>query len=186
MPIYEYYCPDNHTVYQFYAKTLAQGKTVPRCPDNPKFRMQKAVSAFAAITGGKKGDAAPLDAAPGGGGDDHDPRVEAALHEMESEMAHLGDNDPRAVGRMMRRVSEISGEKLDGEMEEIMRKLEEGVDPESIDSMLGADEAAPTSPYDDDSPEEGPAVAADHKEPRHRFRARTTAPRRDPKLYDYE
>jgi len=23
MPIYEYYCPDNHTVYQFYAKTLA-------------------------------------------------------------------------------------------------------------------------------------------------------------------
>jgi hypothetical protein len=33
MPIYEYYCPQNHTVYQFYAKTLAQGKTAPKCPD---------------------------------------------------------------------------------------------------------------------------------------------------------
>ena len=29
MPIYEYYCPDNHKIYQFYAKTLAQGRTVP-------------------------------------------------------------------------------------------------------------------------------------------------------------
>ena len=26
MPIYEYYCPDNHTIYQFFAKTLAQGQ----------------------------------------------------------------------------------------------------------------------------------------------------------------
>ena len=25
MPIYEYYCPDNHTIYQFYAKSIAQG-----------------------------------------------------------------------------------------------------------------------------------------------------------------
>ena len=27
MPIYEYYCPDNHTIYQFYAKTLAEVQT---------------------------------------------------------------------------------------------------------------------------------------------------------------
>ncbi len=30
MPIYEYYCPDNHTIYQFYAKTLAQGQSMPK------------------------------------------------------------------------------------------------------------------------------------------------------------
>ena len=54
MPIYEYYCPDNHTIYQFYAKTLAQGGTVPRCPDNPKYRMKKLVSAFAITSGGAK------------------------------------------------------------------------------------------------------------------------------------
>ena len=52
MPIYEYYCQDNHTIYQFYAKTLAQGKGVPKCPDNPKFKLRKLVSAFAVTTGG--------------------------------------------------------------------------------------------------------------------------------------
>ena len=39
MPLYEYYCPDNNKIYQFYAKTIAQGATIPKCPDNPKFRM---------------------------------------------------------------------------------------------------------------------------------------------------
>ena len=67
MPIYEYYCQDNHTIYQFYAKTLAQGKLVPKCPDNPKFKLRKLVSAFAVTKGGKSDDsAAPKPAAPAG------------------------------------------------------------------------------------------------------------------------
>ena len=41
MPIYEFYCPDNHKIYQFYARTLAQGRVVPACPDNPGYRMRK-------------------------------------------------------------------------------------------------------------------------------------------------
>ncbi|HEY1111031.1 MAG TPA: FmdB family transcriptional regulator, partial [Opitutaceae bacterium] len=122
MPIYEYYCPDNHTIYQFYAKTLAQAKVVPRCPDNPKFRMQKAVSAFAAITGGGKKDDAPSGHLPeGGSAEDHDPRIDAAMQAMEGEMAHVDENDPKAMARMMRRMSELTGEKIDGEMEEVVR-----------------------------------------------------------------
>jgi len=50
MPIYEYYCPDNHRIYSFFAKTLAQGRTMPPCPDNPAYRMVKIVSSFA-VTG---------------------------------------------------------------------------------------------------------------------------------------
>ena len=85
MPIYEYYCPDNHTVYQFYAKTLAQGQTVPRCPDNPAFRMQKTVSAFAITSGGKKGTPDAEGGAPGGepGGEPaEDARMEAAIEAL--------------------------------------------------------------------------------------------------------
>jgi len=59
MPIYEYYCPDNHTIYQFYAKTLAQGKITPKCPANPAYRMEKILSSFAVTSGGKKDDAPP-------------------------------------------------------------------------------------------------------------------------------
>ena len=44
MPIYEFYCPENHRIYQFYARTLAQGRSVPKCPDNPGFTMRKMLS----------------------------------------------------------------------------------------------------------------------------------------------
>lgn len=186
MPIYEYYCPDNHTVYQFYAKTLAQGRTVPKCPDNPRFKMRKLVSAFAVTKGGSS-DAEPPPPVSPGAGDGEDARMEAAMASMEKEFAGVDENDPRAMGRMMRRMAELSGEKIDGEMEEVVRKLEEGADPDSLEDQLGGAEpgAEGGDPYG-----EGPGgpdpKAVDPKEARHRFRVRRTAPRRDPQLYDYQ
>lgn len=183
MPIYEYYCPDNHTIYQFYAKTLAQGQTTPKCPENPKFRMQKVVSAFAVTRGGKS-DEAPPPAAAADSPDD--PRMEAAMDAMEREFSNVDENDPRAMARMMRRMSELTGEKIDGEMEEVVRKLEEGADPDSLEEQMGGADAAGDA---DDPYGEGPGAEqtpGDPKEQRHRFKARSAAPRRDPKLYDYE
>jgi hypothetical protein len=184
MPIYEYYCPDNHTVYQFYAKTLAQGTLVPKCPDNPKFRLRKLVSSFAVTSGGKS-EAGPPAAAPAGEGGPDDARLEAAMGAMEQEFSSVDENDPRAMGRMMRRMAELTGEKIDGEMEEVVRKLEEGADPDSLeDSLGGPEDGGEGDPYG-----EGPGgpgkPAEDPREPKHRFRVRRTAPRRDPKLYDY-
>lgn len=187
MPIYEYYCPQNHTIYQFYAKTLAQGKTIPRCPDNPKFAMKKLVSAFAVTKGGKSDEAPPANAAPGDPAEDA--RMEAAMSAMEQEFSHVDENDPKAMARMMRKMSDLTGEKIDGEMEEVVRKLEEGADPESLDEQMGGE--APCQmpdPYGDGMGGMGgeQAPAPDPKEPKHRFRARRPALRRDPKLYDYE
>jgi hypothetical protein len=186
MPIYEYYCPENHTIYQFYAKTLAQGRTTPRCPDNPKHRLVRVLSPFA-VTGGKKKEAAAEEAGPRGGGES-DPaenaRMETAMAAMEREFGSVDENDPRAMGRMMRRMAELTGEKIDGEMEEVVRKLEEGADPEALEEQLGGDAAGEPDPYG-----EGPGEAPppnDPKEPRHRFKARRLPPRRDPKLYDYD
>jgi hypothetical protein len=193
MPIYEYYCPDNHTIYQFYAKTLAQGQTVPKCPENPKFRLKKVVSAFAITSGGAKDESAKTK--PGGADPSGDPvedaKMEAAMGAMESEFAHVDENDPKAMAKMMRRMSELTGEKIDGEMEEVVRKLEEGADPDSLEEQLGGGEGEPGAgdPYGDEMGMGmgGPGgPAPDPKEARHRFKVRRTAPRRDPKLYDYE
>lgn len=196
MPIYEYYCPDNNTIYQFFAKTLAQGKLIPKCPDNPKFRMEKAISAFAVKTTAKKssgekgaeGEGALGEVA--GGEPAEDARMEAAMNAMESEFANVDENDPRAMGRMMRRMAELSGEKIDGEMEEVVRKLEEGADPEKLEEELGG--AFPDEGGGMDDPYgEGPmpGMEKDQPEPkegRYRFKARRLPLRRDPKLYDYE
>ena len=116
--------------------------------------------------------------------------MEAAMNAMEGEFANVDENDPKAMARMMRRMSELTGEKIDGEMEEVVRKLEEGADPDSLEDQLGGGEegGGMDDPYGDGmgmgGPEGGPAP--DPKEPKHRFRVRRAAPRRDPKLYDYE
>ena len=192
MPIYEYHCPDNNTIYQFFAKTLAQGKLVPKCPDNPKFRMQKALSTFAVKTGGKKsGDGEAQEGAPGASGDPaEDARMEAAMNAMEGEFANVDENDPRAMGRMMRRMAELTGEKIDGEMEEVVRKLEEGADPESLEEQLGSDSAGGEEgmgdPYGDDPMPGAEGETAEPKGQRHRLKSLRRPLRRDPKLYDYE
>src|SRR5208283_620509 len=173
MPIYEYYCPDNNKIYQFFAKTLAQGKTVPKCPDNAAFRLEKLLSPFAVAGKGKKkdeagGESSSTEGSPAAGGED--PRMDAAMAAMESEFSNVDENDPRAMGRMMRRMAELSGEKIDGEMEEVVRKLEEGADPDSLEEQLGgAGEAGGDDPYDDGMGGETPPV--DPKEPKQRFKA---------------
>ena len=187
MPIYEYYCPDNHTIYQVYAKTLAQGQVVPRCPDGPKLRMRKLVSAFAVTKGGRADESAGAKPAADSRDPVEDARMEAAMGTMEKEFSSVDENDPRAMARMMRRMSELTGEKIDGEMEEVVRKLEEGTDPEALEDQLGGGapgEGDPNDPYGEGMGGE-PPTATDPKEPKHRFRARPAAPARDPQLYDY-
>ena len=189
MPIYEYYCPDNHTIYQFYAKTIAQGTVVPKCPDNPKYRMKKVVSAFAITSKGGKDETGEPKPGAVTGDSAEDARMEAAMGAMEKEFANVDENDPRAMARMMRKMSELTGEKIDGEMEEVVRKLEEGADPESLEEQFGDDAPGEPDPYGDEMGMGGMAgdqPPADLKEPKHRFNARRVAPRRDPKLYDYE
>jgi hypothetical protein len=197
MPIYEYYCPDNHKIYSFYAKTLAQGQTVPKCPGNPAFRMQKLISSFA-VTGRKRkaagidtSDASATPPAAGASGDPaEEARMEAAMSAMEGEFAKVDENDPRAMGRMMRRMSEVTGEKLDGEMEEVVRKLEEGADPDELEAQMG--DAFGEGGGTDDPNGMGPPGGgegmppAEPKEPKRRLRIRRGPPARDPRLYDYE
>jgi hypothetical protein len=191
MPIYEFYCERNHTVYQFYAKTLAQGKLVPRCPADPRWPLRRVVSQFA-FTG--RAQEPPADADLSAGGDPAaDARMEVAMSAMEKEFDSVDENDPKAMARMMRRMSELTGEKIDGEMEEVVRKLEEGVDPETLEDRLGGGSGGGEGGEGDPlgmgaNPGEGPETDREKKEARTRWKLRraTTQPRRDPRLYDYE
>lgn len=189
MPIYEYYSPETHKIYSFFAKTLAQGQRTPRCPDNPDARMVKLLSSFAVVGAKPKsegGEASPASDGAAGAGDDA--RIEAAMNAMEREFSGLDENDPRAMARLMRRMAEMSGEKLDEPMEEAVRKLEEGADPDSLEEQLG-DAFGPEGGEGDPGGERPPPGADQQPEPkegRAKFKVRRTAPVRDPKLYDYE
>lgn len=184
MPIYEYYSPDTHRIYSFYAKTLAQGRLTPQCPDNPKARMQRMLSTFAVGNGEShtESEVRP-NASPG----DDDARLDAAMQQVEGEISQLDEKDPRALARLMRRMADAAGGKLDAPMEEAVRKLEEGADPDTLEEQLGDLLDAP-------APGEGSAAPTDSPsaKPRGRKKARAARPTvrrgpptRDPKLYDY-
>ena len=53
------------------------------------------------------------------------------------EAESIDENDPRQLGRLMRRMGEITGESFDEPMEEAIRRLEAGEDPEKIEDDMG-------------------------------------------------
>jgi len=136
MPIHEYYCPDNHRIYTFYARTLSDGARTPRCPANPAFRMERLISQVAIL---RKTSAVPADGQSPAEEETEDPRMERALAEMEREFAGMDESnpDPRMLGRMMRKMAEISGQSMPGAFDEMTRRLEAGEDPERLEADYG-------------------------------------------------
>ncbi len=166
MPIYEFYSSDTNKVYSFFARSLAQGQKVPRCPDKPGARMERMISRFAVT-----GKATEKADSPAG---DSDPRMERMMAEMQSEMEGLDESnpDPKSLGRMMRKMTEATGRPMPKEMEQMIRRLEAGEDPEKLEEEFG-------DAFDGmDFP--GEEQPGDPSSPRHASRR----PVRDPALYE--
>ena len=125
MPIYEFYSPDSHRIYSFLAKRFLKEGEVPICPDGPKNRMEKVVSAFAFT-----GKAKEVVKKEGESGAEMDPRMEREMMKMADEFSKMDERnpDPRMLGKMMRRMMEATGQKLPGEMGEMLQRLEKGED----------------------------------------------------------
>lgn len=64
-------------------------------------------------------------------------RMEQAIQAMAGEMEGLDENDPRQMARFMRKLTEATGMDLGTGMEEAMRRLESGEDPEKIEEEMG-------------------------------------------------
>ena len=78
---------------------------------------------------------APKTSPEGGAGDS--PEVAAQLEQLMGQMQGIDENDPRAMGRLMRRMSEITGEGMDDPaLEEAVRRLEGGEDPERVEELM--------------------------------------------------
>ena len=174
MPIYEFYSPDTHKIYSFFARSLAYAEKIPRCPDKPEARMERVLSRFAVTGRAKEKSETP------GGGDDLDPRMERVMAEMERDMAGLDENnpDPRALGHMMRKMTEATGQKMPAEMEQMIRRLEAGEDPEKLEEEFGEAFDTMDFPGEGDGGEGGDAPGA-------ATRARRKKAERDPTLHEF-
>ena len=174
MPIYEFYSPDTHRIYSFLTKRFLKEGEVPICPDEPKNRMEKMVSAFA-FTGRAKEVVKREGESEAG----MDPRMEQEMMRMADEFSKMDEKnpDPRVMGRMMRRMMEASGQKLPAEMGEMLQRLEKGENPDKLEEEYG----------DVMEKMEGVEGAGGEKKEDWKMRLRRRMPpRRDPKLYDWE
>lgn len=139
MPIYEFYCKDCHAVFQFFSKTVSPEK-IPPCPKHPEHApLERRMSRFAMGRPGIK-EASSGEGSGEGGGESRldDPRVEARMMDLMARMEGMDENDGRAMGRMMRELSQITGEGGDDPaMQEAIRRLEAGEDPEKVEEIVG-------------------------------------------------
>lgn len=141
MPIYEFLCPDCNRVYSFLTQSYDTAR-IPACPKCGATDLRRRVSQFAFVRGGQAKSTAGADIDLGddfapGGPDMADARMEREMMRLMSDAEGMDENDPRQLGAMMRRMSEISGEPMDEQMEEAVRRLEAGEDPDRIEEDLG-------------------------------------------------
>ena len=108
MPIYEFACPKCRRIFSFLSKRVNPGR-LPVCPKCGNKKMSRQISRFAMSKGLKEPAAKTGADAPDGPPmpDFDDPRVERAMMEMERDMEHLDENNPRHMAHMMKKMKDL-------------------------------------------------------------------------------
>ena len=138
MPIYEFACPKCRRIYSFLSKRVAPDR-LPVCPKCGNQKMSKQVSRFA-MTRKLAEPAAHTDAGPGEPPmpDLEDPRVAQAMAEMERDLEHLDENNPRHMAHMMKKMKNLMPPgSVPKELDVAIKRLEAGEDPEKIEADMG-------------------------------------------------
>src|ERR1043166_5627446 len=105
MPIYEFACPKCRKIFSFLSKRVNPDR-LPVCPKCGNKNLEKQVSRFAMSRGlaepaaKGEGDEVPMP-------DIDDPRVARAMMEMERDMEHLDEDNPKHMAHMMRKMKDL-------------------------------------------------------------------------------
>ena len=145
MPIYEFYCGNCNAIFSFLSKTI-DTKRQPDCPRCGRKRLQREVSAFAQVGRAKEGgdaEPAPFD----------ESKMERAMESLAGQADGIDEKDPRQAANLMRKFSHTAGMKLGEGMEEALKRMEAGEDPEQIDAEMG-DRLSEEDPFE--TPEGAP------------------------------
>jgi len=136
MPIYEFACPKCRRIYSFLSKRVNPDR-LPACPKCGNKKLTKEISRFA-MTRGLAESAVPSEDGEAPMPDMDDPRVARTVEEMNREMEHLDENNPRHMAHMMRKMKEIlPAGSVPKELDVAIKRLEAGEDPEKIEAEMG-------------------------------------------------
>jgi putative FmdB family regulatory protein len=130
MPIYEFYCEDCNTLFNFFSSSVNTTKR-PLCPKCKQKKLKRQMSTFARLTGEKEDgdlDHLPMDEA----------KMEKAMNLLAREAEGISEDDPRQAANLMRKLSDAAGIGLGPGMEEALKRMEAGEDPEQVEAEMGA------------------------------------------------
>jgi putative FmdB family regulatory protein len=136
MPIYEFYCASCHMLFNFFSPTI-DTRSAPACPRCGREPLERRPARFATLTrstgaGEEEGEGDD----PFSGLDEE--RLERAMESMAGELDAMGEEeDPRQMARFFRRFGDATGMRLGPKMEEMLRRLESGEDPDALEDELG-------------------------------------------------
>jgi putative FmdB family regulatory protein len=130
MPIYEFFCPDCNTIFNFYSRRVNTEKK-PDCPRCGRKEISRLMSTFATIGRAE-------------GREDEDPlagmdesKMEEAFTGLMQEAENINEDDPRQMAALMRKFSDRTGISLGDRMEEALSRLEAGEDPDQVEAEMG-------------------------------------------------
>jgi putative FmdB family regulatory protein len=128
LPIYEFYCKGCNTVYKFLSRKV-NTDTIPDCPTCKDVKLNRKVSLFAPLSDRKEDSDGmpPVD----------EGKMEKAMSMLVKEAGTMNEDDPRHAAQLMRKLTDATGLKMSGGMEEALSRMEKGEDPEKIEREMG-------------------------------------------------
>jgi putative FmdB family regulatory protein len=135
MPIYEFACPKCRVIFNFLSKRVNPDRS-PVCPKCGNKKMTKQVSNFAVPHGVKEPSSVPEGGEPMP--DMDDPKIMRAMAELERDMGHLDENNPKHMAHIMRKMKDaMPPGMMPKEIDVAIKRLEAGEDPEKIEADMG-------------------------------------------------
>jgi putative FmdB family regulatory protein len=115
MPVYEFRCQDCRRLMRLTFSFAEYGKAKPVCPHCQSTRVKRRIGRIALAKS-------------------EDARMDSLMDD--SALSGLDEEDPRSIGRFMRKMSHEMGEDLGDEFDEVVDRLESGESPESIEESI--------------------------------------------------
>ncbi len=135
MPIYEFACPKCRVIFSFLSKRVNPDRS-PTCPRCGHGNLRKQVSRFAHLRGLPEPKADAGDDAPAPDFDER--KMERVMSELERDLDHLDENNPRHMAHVMKKMKEaMPPGALPKELDVAIKRLEKGEDPEKIEEDMG-------------------------------------------------
>jgi hypothetical protein len=116
-------------LFNFFSRSVNTSKR-PQCPKCKTNRLSRRMSSFAVTGRAKEGDEMddlPID----------ESKMEQAMQMLAGEAEKMDQEDPKQAANLMRKLTDMTGLEMGAGMQEALKRMEQGEDPEQIEKEMG-------------------------------------------------